>query len=291
MQNKNVPIVSIVMPAYNAQDYIKQSIQSVINQTYDNWELLVINDGSSDKTVAVVESFKDSRIILFSQKNFGVSKARNYGIKKAKGKYIAFLDSDDLWKKEKLYIQASYMEKYKNIVLTYSDYDSFIMKNDIIENKQLYPFNIKNNHDRLLIFNYIATLTVMVKKDTLQSVNSFDILLFGPEDWDLWIRISKVGQIDFINQKLALYREHKDGISKNRKRQLEQEYKVLSKYVLKSDNGRLQRYALWFYYLKCTNYLFSEKYYIKAFFSYMKLFWLIPFKKENFTYLIQKIFI
>lgn len=289
MQNNQLPLVSIIMPAYNAQDYIKQSIQSVVKQTYNNWELLIINDGSTDNTVSIVESFKDTRIVLFSQENSGVSRARNYGISKAKGDYIAFLDSDDLWKNNKLNVQVSYMKKHPDIVLSYTDYDSFKLQNEIIKNKQLYPFQIENQHDRLLVFNYIATLTVMLKKEIFQKVDGFDISLFGPEDWDLWIRIAKIGKIAFINQKLALYREHESGISKNRKRQLEQEYKVLRRYALQSTNKKLQKYALWFYYLKYINYLFSQKNYLKSLFLYMKLFWLMPLKKENYTYLIQKI--
>jgi len=289
LQNNQLPLVSIIMPAYNAQDYIKQSIQSVVKQTYNNWELLIINDGSTDNTVSIVESFKDTRIVLFSQENSGVSRARNYGISKAKGDYIAFLDSDDLWKNNKLNVQVSYMKKHPDIVLSYTDYDSFKLQNEIIKNKQLYPFQIENQHDRLLVFNYIATLTVMLKKEIFQKVDGFDISLFGPEDWDLWIRIAKIGKIAFINQKLALYREHESGISKNRKRQLEQEYKVLRRYALQSTNKKLQKYALWFYYLKYINYLFSQKNYLKSLFLYMKLFWLMPLKKENYTYLIQKI--
>ena len=104
-QKHSSPIVTIIMPAYNAEKFIFSAIQSVVDQTFDKWELLVINDCSSDKTVEIIEKFmhRDDRIkLLNNPKNLGVSETRNRGIKKALGEWIAFLDSDDLWEKDKL---------------------------------------------------------------------------------------------------------------------------------------------------------------------------------------------
>ena len=106
--------VSIIMPAYNAADKIETSVDSVLNQTYQNWELLIINDCSKDNTVEVVKKYieKDDRIILIDLiANLGVAKARNAGIKRANGKYIAFLDSDDYWTSDKLLKQTSFMDE------------------------------------------------------------------------------------------------------------------------------------------------------------------------------------
>lgn len=289
MENNN-PLVSIIMPAYNAEKFISKSIESVLQQTYPNWELLVINDGSIDNTSNIVNSFNDSRIKLIEQDNSGVSKARNTGIANSTGEFIAFLDSDDLWLQDKLEIQVKYMINNQNIILSYGDYLSFIEDGKIIENKQLYPFKIKDLKERLLVFNFIATLTVMVKSDVLKDTGGFDTEFFGPEDWDLWIKISQKGDIDYIKENLAMYREHEGGISKNKKRQLEEEYKVLKRHVLQSNNEILKKYALWFYNLKLTNFYFSQREMKKFIFTYFNMLKLIPFKIENLSYPLKRVF-
>jgi len=287
--NNNTPFVSIIMPAYNAENFISKSIQSILSQSYQHWELIVINDGSKDNTSSVVKNFDNKRIILLEQENGGVSKARNRGIQNAKGDYIAFLDSDDLWLENKLEIQVKYMLDNPNVVLSYMDYSSFIGDDVVVKNKQLYPFVINNLNERLLVFNFIATLTVMVKSNILKEIGGFDIQLFGPEDWDLWIKVSQKGEIGYANENLALYREHNAGISKNKKRQLEEEYKVLKRYILQGENQKLKKYALWFYNLKLANFYFSQRD-LKSFSdSYLKMIKLIPLKIENFTYPLKRL--
>lgn len=115
--NTTSPLVSIIMPAYNAEKYIVESIESVINQTYQNWELLIINDGSTDKTVNLISSFNDKRIQFTEQKNAGVCIARNSGISKAQGKYITFLDADDFLPPCSLEARVNYLESHSNIDL------------------------------------------------------------------------------------------------------------------------------------------------------------------------------
>ncbi|MEI8631915.1 glycosyltransferase family A protein [Vibrio sp. PP-XX7] len=112
-------------------------------QTYQSWELIVVNDGSKDDTSSVVKSFDDERIRLIEQENGGVSKARNTGIEHSEGEYIAFLDSDDIWLERKLEAQVEFMLNNFNIVLSYMDYSSFIGDDIVVKNKQLHPFKIK----------------------------------------------------------------------------------------------------------------------------------------------------
>jgi len=109
------PIVSVIMPAYNAEKYIAESIQSILNQTYGKWELIVVNDGSNDDTCNVVNLYKDHRIKILSQVNKGVSSARNLGLEKAKGKYITFLDADDTLPPSALDIKCKYLENHPNV--------------------------------------------------------------------------------------------------------------------------------------------------------------------------------
>jgi len=115
--NENRALVSIVMPAYNAELYIGQAIESVLNQTFENLELLVIDDGSTDSTANIVRSFSDDRIILIQQENGGVSVARNAGLNVSKGKYITFLDADDILPPRSLEVRVEYLEFYADIDL------------------------------------------------------------------------------------------------------------------------------------------------------------------------------
>ena len=117
------PLVSIIMPAYNCEKYITEAIASVINQTYQNWELIVIDDCSQDNTVNIVKrlALEDTRINLYqNERNVGVSKTRNKGLSIAKGQWIAFLDSDDCWASEKLEKQMEFIKAHPNALLTYT---------------------------------------------------------------------------------------------------------------------------------------------------------------------------
>jgi glycosyltransferase involved in cell wall biosynthesis len=282
MHNK-FPLVSIIMPAFNAEKFISESIISVIKQTYTNWELLIINDGSIDKTSEIISKFSDHRIILFEQKNAGVANARNIGIQNSKGCYIAFLDSDDTWLEDKLKIQTEFMILNSNIGFTYTNYFSFY-DNKLIKNKQLHPFKIDKFNEKLLVFNFIASLTVMVKSNLIKELEGFDNKLHGPEDWDLWIRISQKTESFYIDKKLAIYREHNQGISKNKSIQLKEEFKVLKKHVLKTENLILIKSAMWFYNLKLSNYHLTNKNFILFIIYYLKMIKQFPFKAENYTY-------
>ena len=124
----NNPLVSVIMPAYNAQKYIAESIESVIGQTYLNWELLIVDDGSTDDTASIIKQYQlnDSRIQYFYQESGRQGKAKNTAIKNSKGDYIAFLDSDDLWLKEKLKISVNEITKGDYSLLFT---DSYIFQN------------------------------------------------------------------------------------------------------------------------------------------------------------------
>ena len=115
--NEHQPLVSIITPAYNAEKYIKETIESVLGQTYKNWELIVVNDGSTDDTEEIIRSFDDPRVVLLSQKNSGVSSARNLGIQSSKGEYITFLDADDVLPPESLSVRVQYLESHPDVDL------------------------------------------------------------------------------------------------------------------------------------------------------------------------------
>jgi glycosyltransferase involved in cell wall biosynthesis len=237
-------LVSIIMPAYNAEETIKESIQSVINQTYGNWELLVVNDGSSDNTVAIIESYEDARIKLINQKNSGVSSARNNALRQAIGEYVSFLDSDDLWVETKLEVQMQYLQE-NNLKFVYSKSYSFLNDSDNI--KKAFKFVKLDFKDReeILIYDFIPILTVVFHKSILKEVGLFDESLQGTEDWDLWIRVLQKYEAGLIDKYLAKYRIATTGLSKNFPKHFTEEEKVFKKHN-KLYTPLLYKYRAWF---------------------------------------------
>jgi glycosyltransferase involved in cell wall biosynthesis len=245
----NFVVISVIMPAYNAGRYITQSINSVLAQSFNNYELIVVDDGSTDDTVKQVLAISDPRIILITKKNGGVSSARNTGIKAACGVYIAFLDADDIWVPIKLEKQINFLESNSDFGMVYSN--AYVFSENIQDSYLLLgteSLESHNTHCRLLIFNFIPTLTVMIKKNVLENFGFevFDNDLNPVEDWDLWIRVSKICKIYGLREPMAFYRNHSGGISKNFENLRTQEYKVLVKHLLtyNESNPSLRKLAL-----------------------------------------------
>lgn len=284
------PAVSIIMPAYNAEKTIAESIQSVLNQTFRDWELIIINDGSVDKTSAIVQNYKDPRIILLEQQNSGVAEARNNGIKNASGKMIAFLDSDDLWLATKLEKFMSYVDQCNFIGLMYSKMRFF---NDNLENSVAYnpweAFDESNPYYHLLLVDYVPTLTVMVNKEIFDDVGLFDKTFFGTEDWDMWIRIVHKYPIALIDEELSLYRNHASGISKKFDRQHHQEYQVMQKHLLHNSeiNSLLKKKALWVWLSRDFIYQLQNYHFYYALKIYVKMFKLLPLSNIHFRFPIS----
>lgn len=226
------------MPAFNAEKTIYSAIDSVLNQSFNEWELLIINDGSSDGTLDIILEFKDKRIKLINQANQGVAAARNSGLKIACGKYIAFLDADDLWLPYKIQKQISAFSQFgEEVALIYTGYRGF--KSSSIDSFSIVtePINIhEDDYYRLLVSDYIATLTVMIRRDILKEIGYFREDLRGTEDWDYWIRIAKLYKLKKINEELALYRISPGSLSSNKLTHADEELKVLKIHLL-DDNG------------------------------------------------------
>ena len=225
---KSSPLVSVVMPAYDAAGFISESISSVINQTYENWELLVIDDASGDDTPALVERLmeEDERIRLHSlPANQGAGFARNIGIKASEGEFIAFLDADDLWKPQKLQKQLSFMEK-EAAAVCYSSYELIDEKgqslNRMIKAKKFLSFQ------KLLRANYVGNLTGIYNAKKLGKI--YCPLIRKRQDWGLWLlALQKAGGAKGISEPLAAYRVRKNSISGNKWEMLQYNYKVYRK--------------------------------------------------------------
>jgi len=219
------PLVSVIMPSYNTSQYIQEAIDSVLAQDYPNKELIVIDDGSTDSTVDLIRAYGD-RVTLLTQKNQGSAVARNAGIAAAQGKYIAFLDSDDAWLPGKLTTQVRYLEQHPDIGMIYGRWhvwkpqpDGHFASADTIDPESTEPTRLVEEgsgwlYNRLLFTSLLHTITVMARRSLIDEVGTFDVDLKRGQDYDYWIRASRVTQIHQIDQVLALYRLHGEGCAK-----------------------------------------------------------------------------
>lgn len=237
-------LVSIITPSYNAAAYIAETIESVLAQTYTNWEMLIVNDCSKDNTAEIVQSYaaKDKRIKLINLKqNSGAAVARNTAIQNAKGRYIAFLDSDDLWKKEKLQKQIEFMQQ--NVyAFTYTSYEHFKGIKENIQNQVQIPKSL--NYKQELRGNQIGCLTVILDRTQIQNIH---FTTQKHEDYILWLNILKQGTIAYgIQESLALYRTgNSKSISGNKMQSALWTWKVYRE----SQNLSVVKsmYYMWFY--------------------------------------------
>lgn len=191
-------LVSVIIPVYNAQEIITSCIKSVLNQTYHNIEIIVIDDGSTDSTLKIVQEYKDgfdiSCLRIFHQNNQGPSKARNLGIQQAQGEYIAFLDSDDYWVDNKLEEQLKVFEKYKNCVLVGTA--TTFYKKHVTE----YSFI---SFKRLLYSNRFTTSSIICKKRIIEKI-LFNEQQKYSEDYRLWLQIANDHLCILLNKRLTI---------------------------------------------------------------------------------------
>lgn len=198
----------MILPCYNGENFIREAIESVLCQTYEDFEVIVIDDGSTDNTRTVASSFEDRRIRYFYKKNEGVSTSRNYGIKLAKGRYIAFIDYDDLWLPEKLELQLQEIEKQQDVYLVYSWFYIIDSKGKIIDKIKVQGFR-NFLQELLLVGNIIGSPSgMLIKKEVFENIGGFDSYLSTSADWDLWIRIAYRYKLSGVNKFLFKYRIH-----------------------------------------------------------------------------------
>lgn len=200
-------LVSIIMPSYNTGKYISESIHSVLNQTYKNWELIIIDDCSTDNTVSVVNSFMDKRIRFFQNKtNSGAAVSRNVALTLSKGRWIAFLDSDDLWVPEKLEHQIKFMEqnRYSFSYSNYIEIDSFGNERGIIVTG---PNKIIKS--KMYDYCWPGCLTVMYDRKIVGDIKIADIK--KNNDYAMWLKVCQKTDCYLVNEVLAKYRRGRLG--------------------------------------------------------------------------------
>jgi teichuronic acid biosynthesis glycosyltransferase TuaG len=208
-------LVSIIVPSYNSAEYISDTIESVLNQSYNHWEMIIVDDGSSDHTLKVIQKFvkKDIRIKLFiNENNSGPAISRNRAIKESKGRFIAFLDSDDLWLPDKLSLQIDFMIK-NNFFFSYSYYSQINEKGNFIKNIDFLPKKV--SYYSTMKSNKIGCLTAVYDIDFFGKVYMEN--LKNRQDYTLWLKLLK--KVDFaycVPVVLAKYRVRDNSISSSK---------------------------------------------------------------------------
>lgn len=212
MENKD--LISVIIPTYNRDYCIERSIRSVLGQTYSNIELVVVDDCSTDNTEAVVQAIGDSRLRYIKlDKNGGPSMARNVGVKNSRGKYVSFHDSDDVCHLDKLEKQYAEIMKDESVLMVFCRYKVLGEKESIVPAEENINCN-ENFFEFLLQGNVIGTPTMLVKKSVFDIVGGFNESLSTYEDWELALRIAKVGKISFVDEILLDVYDSKNSVNK-----------------------------------------------------------------------------
>jgi hypothetical protein len=207
------PNVSIIMPVLNGQKYIGEAVQSIVDQTFKNFELVVVNDGSTDGTLDVLQPFLSKATVRFVHhpKNLGVARSVNDGIRNSAGRYITFLDHDDLWFPEFLEVQTEYLRNHQDVGMVHSDFQTIDPDGNIIQPSVA----ICNNRvrvsghvfPRLFMDSFIVANSVLIRKECFNLLGGFDENLpWG--DYHMWMRIARHYKIDYVPRVLTKYRQH-----------------------------------------------------------------------------------
>jgi len=208
-----MPEVSVVIPTYNRKEMVQEAVESVLSQTYQDFELIVVDDGSEDGTGEVLREKFGERIIYLYQKNQGVSRARNRGIETSRGKYIAFLDSDDLWLKKKLERQVQFMQQNPEAMICYTD-EIWIRRGVRVNPKKKHAKHSGWIYPQCLPLCIISPSSVLMRRELLEEVGGFDPEFPVCEDYDLWLRVALRYPIHLIPEKLIVKRGgHPDQLS------------------------------------------------------------------------------
>ena len=226
MENKIVGKVSVIMPVYNAERFLCEAIDSVLNQSYESFELIVIDDCSSDSSYDILCEYekKDSRVKVYkNEENKGVSFTRNFGVSKAKSEYVALIDSDDVWDKEKLIKQVKLFNDNPDTDLSYTG-SAFIDTNSV---RSEYVFSVPQSvsYKKLLKQNVVSCSSAMVKKEWLKKYPMAHDNMH--EDFAVWLSILKDGGIARgINEPLLIYRVDRNSKSGNKLKSMAMTYRV-----------------------------------------------------------------
>jgi glycosyltransferase involved in cell wall biosynthesis len=250
-----MPKVSVVIPAYNAMTYLPETVESVLKQTFTNFEVLIINDGSSDHIMQWVTEISDSRVRLISQENQGLPGARNTGIAQAQGEYVAFLDADDWWEPTKLEKQVRCFDERPAVGLVYT-WTALIDASGKPNGRVFASYLEGNVWEQIVVDDMISNgSSAMVRRCCFETVGVFDPNLTSAEDRDMWTRLAACYPFAVVKEPLTLYRQHPNSMTKNRQRMIQNLRQVIEKafqsaplellYLRNRSYGRLNLFQAW----------------------------------------------
>lgn len=287
MKNKS-PKVSVIIPTFNRGHCIKRCINSVINQTFKNLEVIIIDNYSSDETYNLISGFNDERIKYFLFKNNNIiAKSRNYGLSKANGQYIAFLDSDDFWKSRKLEVSINYLDAGFDLI-----YHNLIIKNESYRfghKIRNFSWQLKKPIKKNLILNGspISTSSVVIRSTLIKKINGFseEVKLVGSEDYDAWIRCAIFSNgYKYINKDLGYYTIGRDNMT-NPNRNIRCIFHLKQKYL--KDTRIIDKSFPYHFKYDLASSFMNKKHYKKSFILSSQ----ILFKPFRFEIFLKIIFI
>jgi glycosyltransferase involved in cell wall biosynthesis len=287
-------LVSVIIPVYNSEEYIAEAVESVLGQSYGNFEIVIIDDGSTDNTLSILEPYRVApHFRIIRQANAGPSSARNQGIRYSQGKYCAFLDADDIMMPERLKLQVDAMEEQKDIGLVYTDLMTFNKEGIIHRTKKAFTNPYSGNVlDKLLVENFITTSTVMVRKSCFDEVPLFDESISHSEDYKMWLNIAERFKLGYVDLPLVKYRYHANSLSCDRVVIGKSSYRVVQEFWEQHEYYRREHKIL--YRISMSNQLthlgnayFNHREYHEAFGHIAKAFKFYPFLKQTYKILIK----
>ncbi|HVL00001.1 MAG TPA: glycosyltransferase [Dongiaceae bacterium] len=235
MQVADWDLVSVIIPVFNAEAHLEETLASVLGQTYPHIEIVAVDDGSTDRSLEILEKYRH-RIRVVRQKNGGAAAARNRGAQEARGKWIAFLDADDLWAPDKVERQLGACADF-----TWSYTDSVFMGgvNDGRRDSELTPKYQGRVLEQLICNNFVGTSSVMIQRQVFLDAGGFSESLRSIEDWEFWIRLASDHNIGYIEEPLVRYRIHSSSSSRSTRSTLPYHMKVIDQVF--SEGGPAER--------------------------------------------------
>jgi glycosyltransferase involved in cell wall biosynthesis len=226
--------VVVVVPCFNSQNTLGQTLDSVLRQSFLEFCVVAVNDGSTDRTENVLEEYSKrypKKLLVISQRNQGQTVAKNVGLKNTQSEFVAFIDSDDLWAHNKLEKQVALLAANPNVDLCYTAAHQIDVKGSLVGRIRVSPTHRGRCVNELITNNNIVASSVMVRRIAVDRAGLFDESLPACENWDLWIRIARNCELDYIDEPLTSYRLHPNNMSKNYEKIMQARLRVIDKHL------------------------------------------------------------
>jgi GT2 family glycosyltransferase len=257
MQNASLPQVTVVVPAYNAGQYIGATLESALNQDFDSFEIIVVDDGSTDGTHTIVEKYRDRGVVLVRQSNAGLGAARNRALSNARGRFVALLDSDDLWEPDYLRTMVGFLDLNPDVSIAFSDTLFFGVSKFVGRRfQEVYPPCPPITFAKVAALISHVSCAATLRREVFTRVGVFDEHMLGTEDFDLWLRALHAGcRIEPVSKVLVHYRRHASTLSSNGIVMYSSALKALEKWRSHASLGIEERQAVERTYLQMQSYL------------------------------------